>query len=87
LPGQVSSVQAPGTAKGKQSEVARVVAAFNGDYSEGTLHVSVSDFDDAQCGLSKCEAEFFSKRLDGSFSQIRIERYLATQETVGRNAA
>src|SRR5437867_13011515 len=46
-------MQAARTTKGNQSEVARIMAAFNGDMSQRTLHIRRHDVNYSLCGFNR----------------------------------
>ena len=74
-------VERPGAAVGDEREVARVVAALDGDEAQRARHVLVHDREDSLRGLlDRREAHRVGDRLDRGARRLDVERHLAAEQ-------
>ena len=74
-------VQRPGAAVGDERELARVVAALDGDEPQRTGHVLVDDREDPLGGLlDRGEAHRVGDRLHGRPRRLDVELHLAAEQ-------
>ena len=74
-------VERPGAAVGDEREVARVVAALDGDEAQRARHVLVHDREDSLRGLlGRREAHRVGDRLHRGARRLDVERHLAAEQ-------
>ena len=70
----------PRPAEGDEREVARVVAALDGDEPQRARHVLVDDVEDALGRAVQVEAERVADLLHGRLRRLDVELHLAAEE-------
>ena len=82
-----AGVERAGATKREQSEIARIVAAFDGDAAESRLHAGVSDTKDAFGEMFSCCEGFVVNRGERLCCTRGVELHCAAEEVIGMKAA
>ena len=79
-------MQRPGTAKGHQRKIARIIALADRDQPQRTVHGFVDDRDDSGCGFHQRQAERIRNGLHAALRRFAIELEGPTEQVFGQVA-